>query len=271
MSKPGSTDTADASYRASASQPIRVVVAGPTGRMGQVMMAGLPTQRGIDVIGGISRTDDTASVAKLFSRADVLVEFTHVDSSPELFERAIAAGVRPVSGTSGLSDQVLTDLDAAAKKKGIAAVWASPFKPGGALMMHLARIAARYLDSVEIVEIHHPLKADAPSGAALELVHLMRTAHGADLSDPPVQHESLTGTRGGVHGGIRVHSLRLPGILSRHEIIFGGEQELLTIGYHETGREGSVPAVARAVHKVMQPGVAGLIRGYDAVMGLSAP
>jgi 4-hydroxy-tetrahydrodipicolinate reductase len=141
---------------------IRVVVAGPEGQMGRVLMAGLPNQAGIKVVGGLKR----GAAADGLADADVLVEFTHADSAAELMLPAIEAGVRPVSGTSGVSEEVLVAVDGAARKRGIAAGWAPHFRLAGVLMLHLARIAARYLDSAEIIEAHHATKADAPSGTA---------------------------------------------------------------------------------------------------------
>jgi 4-hydroxy-tetrahydrodipicolinate reductase len=250
--------------------PIRVVVAGPDGRMGRVLMAGLPGQAGLEVVGGLRRAGDPSTAASLLAAADVLVDFTHADSAPELLLRSIAAGVRPVSGTSGMPEDALVAIDAAARERGLGAVWAPLFRLGGVLMLHFARIAARYFDAVEIVEGHHATKADAPSGTALELARLMRAEHGGDFHAPPVQRETATGARGGVEAGVHIHSLRLPDVLGWHDLVFGGEQELLTIGHHEFTREAYVPTVARAVRKVMEPGVVGLLRGYGAVIGLPA-
>jgi 4-hydroxy-tetrahydrodipicolinate reductase len=250
--------------------PVRVVVAGPNGRMGRVMMAGLPTQPGLKVVGGLSRGDDEPTVAELLAGADVLVEFTHADSAPALLTKAIQAGVRPVSGTSGLPEEVLAAVDESARERGIAAVWAPHFRLAGVLMIHFARIAARYLGSVEIMDVHHATKADVPSGTAVEMARMMQAERGSDFVDAPVRNENVAGARGGVHGGVRIHSLRLPDIVGWHELIFGGEQELLSIKHEESGREAYVSTVATSVRKVMEPGVTGLIRGYGAVIGLDA-
>lgn len=250
-----------------AASPIRVVVAGPHGRMGRVMMDGLPRQDGLTVTAGLARGDDAA---KLFADADVLVEFTHVNSSPDLLHQAIEAGVRPVSGTSGLSEDVLASVDDAARKRGIGAIWAPHFHLGGVLLIHFARIAARYFDSAEIIEAHHATKADAPSGAATEIARIIRAEHGSDMSDPPVRNVKVPDVRGGVHGGVRIHSIRQPGILGSHDLIFAGGHETLTIRHADNSREGFVPTVTTAVRKVMQPDVVGLVRGYDSVIGLSA-
>jgi len=250
---------------------IRIVVAGPDGTMGRTMAAGLPQQPGLVMVGAIRRGDDASTVRSTLAQADVLVEFTHAGSSPELMRRAIDAGVRPVSGTSGVSDAVLSEIDGAARARGIGAVWAANYRLMGVLLAHFAKIAARYADTVEIVDAHHATKADAPSGTARELARIVRSAHGTELYDPPVKRETLAGVRGGVQDGVRIHSLRLPGLEPNgwHEIVFAGDQELLTIKHEDWSRTAYVGPVARAVRKVMEPGVVGLLRGYDAVLGLN--
>jgi 4-hydroxy-tetrahydrodipicolinate reductase len=247
---------------------VRVVVAGPQGRMGRMLTERLPFED-IDVVGGLRR--DHPEAAKLLERADVLVEFTNPDSAAELMLTAIKAGVRPVSGTSGLTEDLLRTVDDAARERGIGAVWAPNFRIGGALTKHLAEIVARFFGPVEIIEAHHAAKADAPSGTALELARAIRTAHGTDIPDPPVERTTLDGVRGGVEGGVRVHSLRLPGMLSRHEIVFSGDQELLTIRHDDFSRSAYAPVVAMVAREVMRPGLVGLVRGLDAVLGLRHP
>jgi 4-hydroxy-tetrahydrodipicolinate reductase len=245
-----------------------VVVAGPNGKMGRTMLTGLPSEPGIEVAGGLSR-DDPHTPA-LLAGADVLVDFTIADAALPLMLTAIEAGVRPVSGTSGLSEDVLRQIDEAARAKGIPAIWASQFTPGGALMMHFCRLAARYLESATVVEAHHSTKADAPSGTAWELAKQIRAAHGSDLEYYPSQHEVVSGVRGGNQDGVRIHSLRMPGILGWNEVTFAGGGEVLSIRQTDGDRELFVPFVARAVREVMRTDRTGLIRGYGAVMGLEA-
>jgi len=245
--------------------PIRAVVAGPDGRMGGLLLQRLPVE-GIDVVGGLRRDDPQA--ADLLAKADVLVDFTNPDSSVDLMHAAVNAGVRPVSGTSGLTEDALRAVDRAARERGIGAIWAPNFRIGGALTKHLAEIVARFFGPVEIIEAHHAAKADAPSGTALELARSIREAHGSDIPDPEVERTTLAGVRGGVEGGVRVHSLRLPGLLSRHEIVFSGDAEVLTIRHDDFSRAAYTPVVALAAREVMRPGVVGLVRGLDAVMGL---
>lgn len=245
---------------------IRVVVAGANGRMGKVMVAGLPEHPGIRVTGGLVRDDPRA--AELLRDADVLVDFTIADSASALMLAAIDAGVRPVSGTSGLTEDALTAVDDAARTKGIPAIWASQFTLGGALMMHFCRLVARYMDSATVLESHHATKADAPSGTAWELARQIRAAHGGDMVDYPSQHETVPSVRGGVDGGVRILSQRLPGILGWNEVTFAGGGEVLTIRQTDVAREAFVPFVAQAVREVVSTDRVGLIRGFGAVIGL---
>jgi 4-hydroxy-tetrahydrodipicolinate reductase len=245
---------------------IKVLVAGPGGRMGSTMIRGLPVHEDIEVIGGLSRKD-AADAARL-SEADVLVDFTNFESAPALLIAAIEAGVRPVSGTSNMPEAALASIDAAARAKGIGAAWCSNFRLGGVLMQRFAKLAAPYFDEVEIVEAHHAGKVDAPSGASLALARAMRASRGSDFQDAGVHQTAIAGTRGGVESGVRIHSLRLSGLLGRHEIVFSAPSELLTVRHDDMGREGYVPGVARAIRYVMRPEAVGLVRGYDSIIGL---
>jgi 4-hydroxy-tetrahydrodipicolinate reductase len=249
------------------SAKIRVLVAGPDGKMGAAMMAGLPKQAGIDVIGGLRRDDPRA--AELLAEADVLVDFTIAESAVALMLAAIEAGVRPVSGTSGLSEDDLRRVDEAARDRGIPAVWASQMTIGGALMMHFCRLASRFIDNVTVLEAHHATKADAPSGTAWELARRIREAHGSDLADYPSAHQPVAGVLGGLEGGVRIHSMRMPGILGWNEVTFAGHGEVLSIKQTDGSRDAFPPFVAVAVRKVMETDRIGLIRGFGAVIGLA--
>lgn len=231
-------------------------------------MAGLPQQPGIRVIGGFQRDDP--GTADLLANADVLVDFTIAGSAVALMLDAIEAGVRPVSGTSGLSEEDLHTIDAAARDRGIAAVWANQFTPGGALLMHFCRLAARFMESATVLEAHHATKADAPSGTAWELARQIRAAHGRDLQCYPSQHETVSHVRGGDVGGVRIHSLRMPGVLGWNEVTFAAGGETLTVRQADGSNDAYVAPVARSVHEVMQTDRVGLIRGYGAVLGLDA-
>lgn len=251
-----------------AAKHINVVVAGARGRVGQAMMSGLSQEPDINVIGGFSRLDRD-SRADLLGKADVLVDFTLTEASPGILAESLEAGVRVVSGTTGLSEQVLEEIDRTAQKQGIGAVWAPNFAIGAVLMMYFAGIAARYMPAAEVIEMHHDAKADAPSGTALSTARRIRASHATDLPDPPVQKWTLEGSRGGVEGGVRIHSVRLPGLVAHQEVLFGARGQVLSIRHDATGRETYVPGVALAVRSVVQPGQRGLVRGLATLMGLA--
>lgn len=245
---------------------VRVLVAGAEGRVGQVMVAGLSQQAGLTVVGGFDR-GDLHRLDELLARADVLVDFTVADAARELLPRAIRAGVRPVSGTTGLPDEFYTELDRLAREQGIGAFTASNFAVGAVLMMHFSRLAARFMDSAEVIEMHHDKKVDAPSGTAITTARLIREARGEDLPDPEVHKHTLPGARGAAEGGVRIHSVRLPGLVAHQEVVFGALGQVLTIRHDAPGREAYVPGVALAARAVMEH--VGLVRGLDALMGLT--
>lgn len=247
---------------------IRVVVAGAGGRVGQTMLAGLTSEPDIELVGGFGREETPNRRQELLRGSDVLVDFTSAESAPDILAEAIAHGVRPVSGTTGFSADALDDLDATAREKGLGAVWAPNFAIGAALMMHFAAMAARFMPAAEIIELHHDRKADAPSGTAISTARLIREARGEDLPDPPVQRWTIEGARGAVEGGVRLHSLRLPGAIAHQEVVFGAAGQLLTIRHDAIARDSYVPGVGLAVRFVMRPEVRGLVRGLDAIMGL---
>ena len=252
------------------SVPTRVVVSGPDGHTGRDVVAGLQADPAVDVVGGIRRGD--ADIAEKLRSADVLIDFTTAEAAPGLMLMALDAGVRPVSGTSGIPDTELARVDDAAKRCGLAAVWAANFSLGPVLLTHLARVAARFMSAAEVLEGHPSRKADSPSGTALALARAIRDARGSDFVDLPVQNEVLDGIRGAVTGGVRMHSVRHPvsTMISWHEVIFTGEDGMLRLRHDDAA--GYVPntSLVRTIHEVMETKRVGLIRGYDAVIGLQS-
>src|SRR5439155_25335017 len=134
------------------------VVAGGTGRVGRTMTSGLGQYPDIVVAGGFGSANALGELSRLSPEADVLVDFTTGSAAPELLLAAAEAGLHIVSGTSGLKPQVLDDLDAALRKAERGGLWAANFAIGAALMMHFARVAARFMDAAEVIELHHDKK-----------------------------------------------------------------------------------------------------------------
>jgi 4-hydroxy-tetrahydrodipicolinate reductase len=231
------------------------------------MMGGLATQPDLSVVGGFGRADALAELKRLAPAADVLVDFTSGQAAPEILLAAVGHGLHVVSGTSGLPVTALDDLDKALRDARRGGVWAANFAIGGALMMHFARVAARFMDAAEVIELHHDKKVDAPSGTAVQTARDIRAARGSDLPDATVERWTLEGSRGAVDGGVRIHSVRLPGFNAHQEVLFGSLGQILSIRHDALGREAYLPGVALAVKEVSKQ--VGLVRGLDTLMGLS--
>ena len=142
------------------------------------------------------------------------------------------------------------------------------FAIGAVVLMHVAEIAGRFFDSAEIIELHHHGKVDAPSGTARETALRMRAARGSDFARPPdPELVRVEGTRGGVEGGVGIHSVRLPGLVAHQEVIFGGLGQTLTFRHDSTGRDSFMPGVLLAIREVMQRDA--LVEGLDTLVGLT--
>jgi len=146
-------------------------------------------------------------------------------------------------------------------------VVASNFAVGAVLMMNFAKQAAPFFEHVEIIELHHDRKVDAPSGTAKTTAELIRAARESDVTRVPTDIQTIPGTRGGELGGVTIHSVRLPGLVAHQEVLFGGLGQTLTIRHDSTGRESFMPGVVLAVRAVMETDH--LVNGLDELLGLS--
>ena len=262
--------------------PLRVIVSG-MGRMGREVMAGLAGQTDVRIVGVVDRavTSETLSLpdgssvpaghdlAALLARApaDVLIDFTHHDWTERVAPVAVEAGVRPVIGTTGLSDAFIARLGKLCDEHGIGGVVAANFALGAVLLMHLCRIAAPFFEYAEIIEQHHEGKVDAPSGTALATARAMVAARGRPFAHPEPTTQTLPGTRGGAEGGVGIHSVRLQGLVAHQEVIFGALGQTLTLRHDTTSRASFIPGVALAARAVMQR--RGLVIGLEPLLGLT--
>ena len=231
-----------------------------------MLAAALADEPGIEYVGGVTRGDDLASFLHE-KRPQALVDFTRPAEAVHNALAAVAAGAAPVVGTTGLSSADVDKLETACKEKGVGGMVAPNFAIGAVLMMHLAEIAAPFFDGVEVIELHHQGKLDAPSGTALSTARRLS----ARRKEKPFSHrkaekETLAGTRGGEEGGVAVHSVRLPGFVADQEIIFGVPGQTLTIAHRTTSREAYVPGVVLAIHRVTSE--QRFYRGLDQLLGL---
>jgi 4-hydroxy-tetrahydrodipicolinate reductase len=249
-------------------EPIRVAVAGHRGKVGSVLVEAFQAESGIEYVGGVGTDDDLAAFLKA-KRPHALVDFTRPSVALHNALVAVAAGVAPVVGTSGIPVDGVDKLEVACKAKGVGGIVAPNFAIGAVLMMHLAEIAAPHFDAAEIVEMHHAAKVDAPSGTALSTAKRLAARRGnKPFSHKKAEKETLAGTRGGEEGGIAVHSIRLPGFVADQEVIFGLPGQTLTIAHRTTSREAYVPGVLLAIRKVTSE--PRFYRGLDQLLGLDA-
>jgi 4-hydroxy-tetrahydrodipicolinate reductase len=190
------------------------------------------------------------------SGVEVAVDFTKGEYAAEHVGWAIEHDTHIVVGTTGF------EVDESWREAPVGVVVASNFAIGAALMQRFATEAARYLPAVEIVELHHEGKADAPSGTAAATADAVAAAREGTWAGP--SSESLPGVRGGDRAGIRIHSIRLPGLVAHQEVIFGGQGQTLTIRHDSTDRTSFVPGVLMAIRWV--PSHPGLTVGLDAIL-----
>ena len=195
----------------------------------------------------------------------VMVDFTHPDGVYDNIRSAIAYGIRPVVGTTGLSPQKLHDLADFAEKASTGCLIIPNFSIGMVLLQQAAVTASQYFDHVEIIELHHNQKADAPSGTAIQTAQLLAEA-GKIFNTPQVkEEEKLKGARGSEAGeGIRIHSIRLPGLIAHQEVIFGAAGELYTLRHDTSDRACYMPGVLLAIRKVQQ--LKSLVYGLEKIL-----
>lgn len=249
---------------------IRVAVGGAAGRMGRAviravcsqpdlqLVAAFGRERGLGqdagVLAGIPSVGVTVrpytEVGALAGVADVLVEFSVADGAMANALRAAEAGVRPVVGATGYSPEALEALKAACARRQLGGVVAPNFALGAILLMRFSEQAARYFPHVEVVELHHDRKRDAPSGTALRTAELIAKARRNPPPAAVAEEERVSGARGGVHEGVRVHSVRLPGLVAHQEVLFGGPGQVLSLRHDAFSEECFLPGVLLAVRRV---------------------
>ncbi len=239
------------------SNQIRVGVLGARGRMGSEVCRAVAADSALELVAELDEGDD---LAVLTGRdVQVVVDFTNPSAVMANLEFCISHGIHAVVGTSGFDSQRLAVLSEQAQQQPSVGVLIAPnFGIAAVLMMQFAAQAARFFDSAEIVELHHPNKVDAPSGTArrtAEQIAEARLAAGCDPM-PDATTEELPGARGANIDGVRVHAARIQGMIAHQEIIFGGPGEVLTIRHDSMNRESFMPGVVLAVKEIgARPGL----------------
>jgi len=200
------------------------------------------------------------------TKPDVMVDFTVYKAAMPAIRIAAQKKVNLVIGTTGFSQQDIDEIDNLCRTNKIGAIVASNFAIGAILMVHLAKIASKYFDYAEIIEKHHEKKADAPSGTALSTAKAMVQARGKGFTMPPLEKETLAGTRGGNIDGISIHSVRLPGYMASQDVVFGALGQTLKISHDTISREAFMPGVVMAIRHVNKN--KGLTVGLENLLGL---
>ncbi|CAN1566712.1 DapB Dihydrodipicolinate reductase [Mycobacteriaceae bacterium] len=234
---------------------MRVGVLGAMGKVGLAMCAAVRDTANLELSAEVDAGDSLSLFTE--SRTEVVIDFTHPDAVMDNLEFLIANGIHAVVGTTGFTDsrldQVRTWL-AASPATGV--LIAPNFAIGAVLSMHFAQMAAPYFESVEVIELHHPQKADAPSGTATRTAQLIAQARKGMPPNPDATSNGLPGARGADVDGIPVHSVRLTGLVAHQEVLFGTLGETMTIRHDSIDRTSFVPGVLLAVRQIAQrPGL----------------
>lgn len=257
--------------------PIPVVVTGAAGKMGREVVKAVAAAEDMNLVGAVDRNpaiqgqdigevigcgalevpvvDDLQAALVMATQErqpPVMVDFTHPDFVYDNVRAAIAYGVRPVVGTTGLSPEQIEDLMDFADKASIGGAIIPNFSIGVVLLQQAAIQASQYFDHVEIIELHHNQKADAPSGTAIQTAELLSEL-GKSYNSPSVKEtEKLPGARGSLTAeGIRIHSVRLPGLIAHQEVIFGAPGQIYTLRHDTSDRACYMPGVLLTIRKVV--------------------
>lgn len=269
---------------------IPVVINGAAGKMGREVIKAVSIAEDMMIVGAVDQNptylgqdagevagcgaievpivNDLQSILVLATQEKiqgVMVDFTHPDSIYENVRSAIAYGVRPVVGTTGLSPQQINDLAEFADKSSTGVLIIPNFSIGIVLLQQAAIQASQYFDHVEIIELHHNQKADAPSGTAIKTAEMLSDL-GKIYNQAIVEEtETLAGARGCIGGdNIRIHSVRLPGLIAHQEVIFGAAGQIYTLRHDTSDRSCYMPGVLLAIRKITE--LKSLVYGLEKII-----
>jgi 4-hydroxy-tetrahydrodipicolinate reductase len=230
-------------------------VLGAKGKVGATMVRAVEAAEDITFTVGVDAGDPPSLFTD--SRTEVVIDFTHPDVVMDNLKFLIDNGIHAVVGTTGFTDERLNQVKGwLADKPGVAVLIAPNFAIGAVLSMHFAKQAARFFESAEVIELHHPQKADAPSGTAARTARLIAEARKGLPPNPDATSTGIEGARGADVDGIPVHSVRLAGLVAHQEVLFGTQGETLTIRHDSLDRTSFVPGVLLAVRNVREhPGL----------------
>ena len=258
---------------------MKVAFVGAKGKMGQSMIAGVLPEKDMEIVGAVDLKEigtpmvvgsevmvesDLETMLKE-KDPDIVVDFTSPLVIKENIMKILAAKKHAVVGTTGLSSEDLKEIDEEARSVGRVVFVAPNFALGAVLMMDFAARAVKYFPNVEVIELHHDQKKDAPSGTAVKTLEMMakeRTKHHQGQAD---EMEKISGSRGGDFEGMRVHSVRLPGYVAHQEVIFGDKGQTLTIRHDSMSRDSFVAGLLLAIRSISDQ-TPGLVYGLENIL-----
>lgn len=259
---------------------VNIILAGPRGKMGSEAIKMIQEEPTFKLIACIDRHHQQNNLcgeevpvyydaATCFSEvnADVYVDLTVPEVGFPYTKLALEHHIRAVVGTSGFSEDQIKELTTIANQHKTGCIIAPNFALGAVLMMLFSKMAATYFPDVEIIEKHHDNKIDAPSGTAIKTVEMIQQTRESKQQGHPEEYEMLKGARGADDDGIRIHSMRLPGLVAHQEVVFGGKSQLLTIKHDSFHRESFMDGLKLAIQEV-QP-LETLVYGLENVMDIN--
>ena len=245
---------------------MRVGVLGAKGKVGATMVQAVEAADDLTFTAGVDAGDSLSALVD--TQTGVVIDFTHPSVVMDNLKFLIDNGIHAVVGTTGFTDERISQVqDWLADKPESAVLIAPNFAIGAVLSMHFAQQAARFFESVEVIELHHPHKADAPSGTAARTAKLIAAARKDLPPNPDATSTGLDGARGADVDGVPVHSIRLAGLVAHQEVLFGTQGETLTIRHDSIDRTSFVPGVLLAVRKVSER--PGLTIGIEPLLDLT--
>ncbi|MFC4557368.1 4-hydroxy-tetrahydrodipicolinate reductase [Virgibacillus kekensis] len=249
---------------------VKVVIAGPRGKMGREAINMVTSEKTFELVACIDRKNNGKKLSDMEGlpdlyvpvfdnpevcfeevQADVFVDLTNPEAGFRNTRLALKHSIRAVVGTSGFTPEQIKELEDISEVNRIGCIIAPNFAVGAVLMMQFAQMAAKYLPDVEIIEKHHDQKLDAPSGSAVKTAEMIKDTRESKKQGNPDEKETMAGARGAETDGIRIHSVRLPGLVAHQEVLFGGPGQTLTVKHDSYNRQSFMDGVKLSINKVM--------------------
>lgn len=227
---------------------MRILVNGAYGRMGTLAVETITKQARMILVGRASKTDHLGNMITQ-TKPDIVIDFTLPQCVFDNTKVILMHGARPIIGTTGLSGAQVETLQALAQEQGLGGAIIPNFSLGAAVLNKCGELAAHYFNHMEVIEMHHDQKRDAPSGTALQTAELLAKAR-EKACEPREERETLAHVRGGMFEGIPIHSVRLPGILAKQTVYLGGPGETLSLTHEVINRDAYMPGLLLACERV---------------------